>query len=194
MSVSLVKGQKVNLTKEAGGSISKMLVGLGWDAKDPNVAGAEFDLDVSMFALGANDQVLSDEWFIFWGHKNSPGDAIVHTGDNLTGDGDGDDEQIIVDPSKLPDQAQKLVVAVTIYEADKRGQNFGNVNKAYVRAETDGTEQAKYELDFEAALSSCVVFCEFVRRDGNWHFSANSAEFPGGLKGLCAKYGISATE
>lgn len=191
MTVSLVKGQKVNLTKEAGGHLTKILIGLGWDAKDANVSGAEFDLDASIFAVNSNEKVLSDKYFVFWGNLSSPDGAIVHHGDNLTGAGDGDDEQIEVDVTKLPPETEKLVVAVTIYEADKRKQNFGNVNNAVVRAETDGNEVATYELDFEAALSTCAVFCEFVKRNDEWHFSANSADFPAGLEGLCNKYGIS---
>lgn len=190
MTVSLVKGQKVNLTKEAGGTLSKILIGLGWDAKDANVSGAEFDLDASIFAVNSSEKVLGDKYFVFWGNLQSPDGAIVHKGDNLTGAGDGDDEQIEVDVTKLPAEAEKLVVAVTIYEADKRKQNFGNVNNAIVRAETDGVEVANYALDFEAALSTCAVFCEFVKRNGEWHFSANSADFPAGLEGLCSKYGI----
>jgi tellurium resistance protein TerD len=190
MSVSLVKGQKVNLTKEAGGTLTKLLIGLGWDAKDPNVSGAEFDLDASIFAVNSSEKVLSDKYFVFFNNLSSPDGAIVHQGDNLTGAGDGDDEQIIVDVTKLPAEAEKLVVAVTIFEAAERKQNFGNVSNAFVRAEADGTELAKYALDFEAALSTSVVFGELVKRDGDWHFSANSTEFPGGLAGLCTKYGI----
>ncbi len=127
MSVSLVKGQKVNLTKEAGGSLTKLLIGLGWDGKDPNVAGAEFDLDASIFAVNAAEKALSDKYFVYYGNLQSPEGAIVHQGDNLTGAGEGDDEQIIVDVTKLPPEAEKLVVAVTIYEAAERKQNFGNV-------------------------------------------------------------------
>ena len=191
MSVSLEKGQKVNLTKEAGGTLTKLLIGLGWDAKDPNVAGADFDLDASIFAVNSAEKVISDKYFVFYGNLQSPDGAIVHQGDNLTGAGDGDDEQIVVDVTKLPVDVSKLVVAVTIYDADKRNQNFGAVSNAVVRAEANGVELTKYALDFEAALSTSVVFGELVKRDGDWHFSANSAEFPGGLAGLCGKYGIS---
>ncbi len=194
MSVTLTKGEKVNLTKEAGGSLTTFLIGLGWDAKDPNVAGAEFDLDASMFAINSAGKVVSNRHFVFWGNMASPDGAITHQGDNLTGAGDGDDEQIIVDVTKLPPEAEKLVVAVTIYDAAARKQNFGAVSNAVVRAETDGTERAKYELDFEAALSTCVVFCELIKREGDWHVSANSTEFPGGLEGLCTKYGINLEE
>lgn len=193
MSVSLVKGQKLNLTKEAGGSLQKLVIGLGWDGKDANVAGAEFDLDASCFAVrsvGGSEQVLSDKHFVFWGNLSSTEGAIVHQGDNLTGAGDGDDEQIVIDVTKLPAEVDKIVVAVTIYEGAQRGQTFGNVNNAFMRAEADGVELSKYELDFEQALATCVVFGELVKRNGDWHFSANSAEFPGGLDGLCAKYGI----
>lgn len=190
MSVSLVKGQKLNLSKEAGGHINQLLIGLGWSAKDPNVAGADFDLDASIFVLDSSDKVLSGKHFVFWGNKDTPDGSILHHGDDLTGGSGGDDEQITVTVGKLPTEAQKLAVAVTIYQAKERNQNFGNVNNAFIRAETDGVELTKYALDFEAALSTCVVFGELVKRDGDWHFSANSAEFPGGVEGLCTRYGI----
>jgi tellurium resistance protein TerD len=190
MSVSLVKGQKVNLTKEAGGTLTKLLIGLGWAAKDSNVSGADFDLDASVFAVNSSEKVLSDKHFVFYGNLSSPEGAIVHHGDDLTGGSGGDDEQITVDVTKLPAEVDKLVVAVTIYDAAARKQNFGNVNNAFVRAEANGVELTRYELDFEAALSTSVVFGELVKRNGDWNFSANSAEFPGGLEGLCAKYGI----
>jgi tellurium resistance protein TerD len=197
MSVSLVKGQKVNLTKEAGGHLTELLIGLGWDAKDSNVAGADFDLDASIFAVKSDgaggEKVLSDKYFVFWGNLSSPDQSIVHHGDNLTGAGEGDDEQITVDVTKLPAEAEKLIVAVTIYDAEARNQNFGAVSNAIIRAEANGVELSTYPLDFEAALSTCVVFGELVKRSGEWHFSANSAEFPGGLEGLCNKYGIQVT-
>lgn len=203
MAVSLTKGGKVNLTKEAGGTLNKLTVGLGWDAKASNTSGAEFDLDASAFALTSAGTVISDDWFVFWGsgHKEtdpsgktitfSPGKEIVHTGDNLTGDGDGDDEQIIVDLTKLPADVAKIVFAVTIYDAKERGQNFGMVDNSFIRALDDnGTELAKYELDMDAALESVVVFGELVSRGGEWVFSANSAGFPQGFDGLCRQYGV----
>jgi len=189
--VSLTKGGKVNLTKEAGGSLRTPTAGLGWDAKDPNNSGAEFDLDASAFVIDENGKVLSTEHFVFWGNLQSPEGALVHTGDNLTGDGDGDDEQIKIDLSKVPAAAAKIVFAVTIYQAKERGQNFGMVDNSFIRIlGDDGSELAKYELDMEAALETCVVFAELVNRGGDWVLSANSAGFPEGLDGLCRKYGV----
>lgn len=192
MSVSLVKGQKVSLSKEAGHTLTALQVGLGWDAKSAEVAGADFDLDAAAFALNANEKVLSDKHFVFWGNLQSPEGAIVHTGDNLTGDGDGDDEVINIDFSKLPPEVAKIVFSVTIYEGDARKQNFGVVDNSYIRAvdPTNGSELAKYELDMEASLETVVVFGEVVKRGGDWILSANSAGFPAGLDGLCRKYGV----
>lgn len=193
MSVSLVKGGKVNLTKEAGGSLARLQVGLGWDAKRAEVSGAEFDLDASAFAIGSDNKVLSDKHFVFWGNLDSPEGALHHTGDNLTGDGDGDDEVIEVDLSKVPANIEKIVFAVTIYQGKERHQNFGGVDNSYIRAVNPdtGQELAKYELDMEAALEVVVVFGELVKRGGDWVFSANSAGFPSGLDGLCRQYGVS---
>lgn len=192
MSVSLVKGGKVNLTKEAGGSLHKLHVGLGWDSKRGEVAGAEFDLDASAFMLTAASKVRSDMDFVFWGNLDSAEGALHHTGDNLTGEGAGDDEVIEVDLSKVPTEIEKIVFAVTIYEGAERKQNFGLVDNSYIRAvnpET-GQELAKYELDMEAALETVVIFGELIKRSGEWIFSANSAGFPAGLAGLCRQYNV----
>jgi tellurium resistance protein TerD len=191
MTVSLTKGGKVNLTKEATGTLRKLTLGLGWDAKSAHNSGAEFDLDASAFAVDGNDQVVSEKHFVFWGNLKSPEGAIVHTGDNLTGDGDGDDEQIVVDLEKLPDGVKKIIFAVTIYEGEQRKQNFGQVDNSFIRAMDDGgTELTKYELDMEAALETVVVFAELINRNGDWVFSANSSGFPEGFAGLCRKHGI----
>lgn len=193
MSVSLTKGQKVNLTKESGGSLRRLNVGLGWDAKRGEVAGAEFDLDASAFLLGANGKVRADADFVFWGNLDSPCGALHHTGDNLTGDGEGDDEVIEVDLAKVPADVEKIVFAVTIYDGVQRKQNFGLVDNSFIRAVNpdSGAELAKYELDMDAALETVVTFGELVKRGADWVFSANSAGFPGGLDGLCRQYGVS---
>ena len=192
MSVSLVKGGKVNLTKEAGGHLEKLNVCLGWDAKRGEVTGADFDLDASAFVINAAGKVLSDKYFVFWGNLDSPEKAVHHTGDNLTGVGDGDDEVIEVDLSKLPAEAEKIVFAVTIYEGVERKQNFGLVDNSYIRAVDPVTnkELAKYELDMEASAEVVVVFAELVKRNGEWVLSANSAGFPAGFAGLCRQYGV----
>lgn len=191
MTVSLTKGGKVNLSKEATGTLRKLTMGLGWDAKSANVSGADFDLDASAFALDGNGQVLSDQHFVFWGNLKSPEGAIVHTGDNLTGAGDGDDEQIIVDLSLVPAEVAKIVFAVTIYEGEQRKQNFGMVDNSVIRAYDDaGATLAQYELDMESALETVVVFGELIKRGADWVFSANSNGFPQGFAGLCRQYGV----
>lgn len=203
MSVSLVKGGKVNLTKEAGGTLNKLTVGLGWDAKRGEASGAEFDLDASALMLGSDGKVLSDDHLVFYGsrlrervadgstHFFSPEKSVTHTGDNLTGDGDGDDEVILVDLAKVPTECTKIVLTVSIFEAATRKQNFGLIDNSYIRALGDnGQELAKYELDMEAALETVVTFGELVSRNGEWVFSANSAGFPGGFDGLLRQYGV----
>lgn len=192
MTVSLVKGGKVDLSKEAGHTLTNLHVGLGWDAKRGEVSGAEFDLDASAFVLGANGKVASDQYFIFFGNLSSPEGAVVHTGDNLTGDGDGDDEVIKVDLTKIPADAEKIVFAVTIYEGAQRKQNFGLVDNSFIRAvdPDTGNELVRYELDMEAAMETVLVFAELIKRNGAWIFSANSAGFPAGLDGLCRQYGV----
>lgn len=192
MSVSLTKGAKVNLTKEAGGLLLRLNIGLGWDAKRGEVSGADFDLDASAFVLGANGLVLSDKHFVYWGNLDSPEGAVHHTGDNLTGVGDGDDEVIEVHLEKVPTEAEKIVFAVTIYEGVERKQNFGLVDHSYIRAinPDSGKELAKYELDMDAAVEVVVVFAELVKRGDEWVLSANSAGFPAGFAGLCKQYGV----
>lgn len=192
MSVSLTKGGKVNLTKEAGGSLQKLQVCLGWDAKSAEVSGAEFDLDASAFMLGTNGKAPSDKYFVYWGNLDSPEGALHHTGDNLTGEGEGDDEVIEVDLTKMPPNIEKIVFAVTIYEGAARGQNFGSVDNSYIRAvdPTTGRELAKYELDMEAAYETVITFGELIKRGNDWVFSANSAGFPAGLEGLVRQYGL----
>lgn len=192
MSVSLTKGAKVNLSKESAGTLTKLQIGLGWDAKRGEVAGADFDLDASAFVTDASGKVLSDSHFVFYGNLKSPEGAVTHTGDNLTGAGDGDDEVIEVDLSKVPSNAEKIVFAVSIYEGATRKQNFGLVDNSYIRAvnAADGVELAKYELDMDAALETVVVFGELVKRGTEWVFSANSAGFPSGFEGLVRQYGV----
>lgn len=213
MSVSLVKNQKVNLSKEgaaAGHPLSKLMVGLGWDAKRGEISGAEFDLDAMAFIIDGSGKVLSDDHFVFFGSRLrektgkvdkdgsaifryfSPEKAVIHQGDNLTGDGDGDDETIDVDLGKIPAQAERIVFAVGIYDAVIRKQNFGAVDNAVIRAVNAETseELAKYELDMDASLETLLIFAELQRRGSDWIFSANSAGFPAGLEGLCRQYGV----
>jgi len=193
MTTSLVKGQKVDLTKasaDSGNTLKKLSVALGWSEKPTQTSGFDYDLDASAFGLSSG-KVFSQKHFVFFNNLASPEGAITHTGDNLTGAGEGDDETIVVDLDKVPDGIDKIVFAVTIYDAENRKQNFGQVENAFIRAYDDNsTELVKYELDMEAALETVVVFGELVKRDGSWIFSANSAGFPGGFAGLCKQYGV----
>jgi tellurium resistance protein TerD len=192
--VSLVKGQKVNLNKESaasGNTLKELTIGLGWDVKSSFTSGADYDLDASAIAVGADGKALSDGHFVFYGNLQSPEKAITHRGDNLTGAGDGDDETIVIDLSLVPAAAAKIVFAVTIYEAEQRGQNFGQTENSFVRAVDDaGTELARYELDMDAALETVVVFGELVKRGEDWIFSANSSGFPNGFQAFVEQYGI----
>lgn len=190
MSVSLQKGQKVSLEKEAGGSLSKVTVGLGWDER--TTSGEDFDLDASVFATDASGKVPGDGWFIFYNNQNSPDGTIHHTGDNRTGAGDGDDEAIQIDLANVPASIEELVVAVTIFEAKSRGQNFGGVKNAFIRVVDDstGAELLKYELDEEFSLEEAVIFGKLYRKNGGWNFDAVGQGYNNGLEGLCADHGI----
>jgi tellurium resistance protein TerD len=193
MTVSLQKGGNVSLSKaseDSGGSLGTVTVGLGWDARTTD--GADFDLDASAFVLDGNDQALGDSWFVFFGNLQSPDSSVTHRGDNLTGAGDGDDEQISVNLASLPPTAEKVDIAVTIYEADSRGQNFGGVKNAFVRIVDDstGTELARFDLGEDFALETAVVFGQVYRYNGEWKFKAIGAGYSNGLKGLCTDRGV----
>lgn len=192
MTVNLSKGGKVDLGKEAGGTLTKVRIGLGWDVRRTD--GQAYDLDASVIAVGADGACLGTDWFVFYNNRKAPGDVIVHQGDNLTGSGDGDDEQVVVDLAQLPDKAQELVVAVTIHEARQRGgQSFGLVENAFVRVmdESTGTELARYDLteDTEPGVN-CLVFGKLYRRDGSWNFRALGDGFKDELGGLVTAYKI----
>lgn len=189
MPVSLVKGEKVSLTKEAGGSLSKVTVGLGWDP--PQTAGDTYDLDASAFGLDASDHVPGDGWFIYFKQMDSPDGTIHHQGDNLTGDGDGDDEKIDIDLANLPALIEKVAITVTIYEAEKKKQNFGQVKNAYIRVcDESGAEIAKYDLGEDASLETALTFGELYRNNGEWKFNAVGAGHNDGLAGLCRQYQV----
>lgn len=192
--VSLVKNQKIDLNKQAasiGHTLTRLVIGLGWDAKSSLVGGDAYDLDASALALDASGKVISQQHFVFWGNLKSPEGAIEHLGDNLTGDGDGDDEEIIIDLAKVPAGAAKIVFAVTIYEAEKRGQTFGEVDNSFIRAIDDqGAELARYNLDMESALDTVVTFGELINNNGSWVFSAKSSGFPAGFAAFVQQYGI----
>lgn len=192
MAVNLAKGQRVSLDK----GMTMALVGLGWDTNQYD-GGYDFDLDASAFMLGADGKVRKDEDFIFYGNLKSADGAVRHTGDNLTGEGDGDDEVLIIDFSKVPPDIQKIAITVTIYDAQVRRQNFGQVQNAYVRVarmagpeDMVGTEVLKFDLMEEFSIETALVVCEIYRHNGDWKFNAVGAGYQGGLEALCRSYGV----
>lgn len=192
MSISLSKGQKISLSKEDP-SLKKIIVGLGWDTNKYS-GSYDFDLDASCFELGANDKITKDSDFIYYGNLDSTDGAIHHTGDDTTGgnSNEGDDEQIIVDLTKVPDNIQKIAFTATIYAANKRNQNFGQVSNAYVRLvnENTGNEVIRYNLGEDFSIETAIVICEVYRYNGEWKFNAVGAGFSGGLAALCHNYGL----
>ncbi|MBQ3346780.1 MAG: TerD family protein [Synergistaceae bacterium] len=188
--ISLFKGQKVDLTKNNPG-LSRILVGLGWDVKKYD-GGYDFDLDAAAFVLGVNGKVLSDADFVFYNNLKHSSGAVQHMGDNLTGAGDGDDEQIKVDLSKLPGNADKVAFTVTIYDAEARKQNFGQVSNAFIHIldETNGKELIRYDLGEDFSVETAVVVGELYRQAGEWKFNAIGSGFRGGLKALCQNFGV----
>lgn len=190
MAVNLSKGQKVSLTKGNPG-LSKIVVGLGWDTNKYD-GGFAFDLDAAAFLLGANGKVTSDADFIFYGNLKHGSGAVEHMGDNLTGDGDGDDEQIKVNLSAVPANIEKIGFTVTIYDAETRKQNFGQVSNAYIRIfdEASNTELIRYDLGEDFSIETAVVVGEMYRNNGEWKFNAIGSGFQGGLEALCKNYGV----
>ena len=190
MAVSLSKGQKVDLTKGNPG-MSKIIVGLGWDTNKYD-GGADFDLDAAAFLLAANGKVASDSDFVFYGNLKHSSGGVEHMGDNLTGEGDGDDEQIKVNLAAVPASVDKIGFTVTIYEAESRKQNFGQVSNAYIRIvdETSNAELIRYDLGEDFSVETAVVVGELYRNNGEWKFNAIGSGFQGGLAALCGHYGI----
>ena len=190
MAVSLKKGGNVSLTKEAPG-VSAVTVGLGWDVRRTD--GAAFDLDASAFVVGADDKVLSDAHFVFYNNKTSPDGAVVYGGDNRTGEGAGDDETIRIDFAKLSADAKKVVIAVTIYDGETRGQNFGSVQNAFARVvnDADGKELARYDLSEDASMNVAMVFVELYRgNEGDIKVKAIGEGWQSGLAGLAGAMGV----
>lgn len=190
MAINLQKGQKVDLTK-GNPSLTKIMVGLGWDVNRYD-GGADFDLDASAFLLGANGKVISDSDFVFYGNLKHNSGSVEHMGDNLTGEGEGDDEQIVVDLSKVPANVEKIAFTVTIYEAEQRRQNFGQVSNSYIRIldETTNQEIIHYDLGEDFSIETAVVVGELYRHNGEWKFNAIGSGFQGGLAALCRNYGV----
>jgi tellurium resistance protein TerD len=190
MSISLSKGERIDLTKTNPG-LTKVIIGLGWDTNKYS-GGAEFDLDASAFLANAKGKVENDSEFIFYNHLKSPSGAVEHTGDNRTGEGEGDDEQINVDFSLMPAHVDKIGIAVTIHDANTRSQNFGQVSNAFVRVvnANDNQEILRYDLGEDFSVETAVIVCELYKHAGDWKFNAIGSGFSGGLAALCRNYGL----
>ena len=191
MAINLQKGQRVSLDN----SMKLALVGLGWDTNRYD-GGFDFDLDASAFLLGENGKLLRDEDFVFYNTLNGRDGAVVHTGDNLTGDGDGDDEVIMIDFSKIPSEIKKIAICVTIHDAEARRQNFGQVSNAYIRIaklsdefDTVGEPVLKFDLEEEFSIETALVVAEIYFKNGEWKFNAVAAGYQGGLEAICRSFG-----
>ncbi|MEV4616251.1 TerD family protein [Kitasatospora sp. NPDC049258] len=191
MSVTLAKGGNVSLTKAAP-NLTQVQIGLGWDAR--STTGASFDLDASAL-LCSGGKVLGDEYFVFYNNLKSPEGSVEHQGDNLTGDGDGDDEVVQVFLDLVPAQVDKVVFAVSIYDAETRAQSFGQVNNAYIRVVnlSDGAEIARYDLSEDASTETAMIFGELYRYQGEWKFRAVGQGYASGLRGIVQDFGVNVT-
>ena len=189
MGVSLSKGGNVSLSKEAPG-LTAVVVGLGWDVR--STTGTDFDLDASAIMTNADGKVLSDAHFIFFNNLKSPDGSVEHTGDNLTGEGEGDDEQVKVDLATVPAECQKIVFPVSIYEADSRNQSFGQVRNAFIRVvnQAGGAELARYDLSEDASTETAMVFGELYRNGADWKFRAVGQGYASGLRGIATDFGV----
>ena len=190
MPINLTKGQKVDLTK-GNPSLKNIMVGLGWDVNEFD-SGYAFDLDAAAFMLGSNGKCPTEKEFIFYGNLQHNSESVIHMGDNLTGEGDGDDEQIKVDLAKIPANVDKIAFTVTIYDADVRKQNFGQVSNSYIRIvdEITGNEIIRYDLGEDFSIETAAVFGELYKNGDEWKFNAIGSGFQGGLAALCGHYGI----
>jgi tellurium resistance protein TerD len=189
MSVSLSKGGNVSLSKEAPG-LRAVLVGLGWDVR--TTTGADFDLDASALVLGSSGKILSDQHFVFFNNLKSPDGSVEHTGDNLTGEGEGDDEAIKVNLATVPAEVDKIAVAVSIYDAEPRGQSFGQVRNAFIRVvnQEDNREITRYDLSEDASTETAMIFGELYRSGSEWKFRAVGQGYSSGLRGIAQDFGV----
>lgn len=192
MPINLSKGQKVSLTKDNPG-LKKVVVGLGWDINQFDTGG-DFDLDASAFLLTDAGKVSRQEDFVFYGNLQHPSGSVVHQGDNRTGEGEGDDEQIKIDLSLIPQNITRVAFAVTIYDAETRRQNFGQVSNAFIRIydETNGQEILRYDLGEDFSIETAAIFGELYKHGNEWKFNAIGSGYQGGLAAICANYGIDA--
>lgn len=190
MPVNLSKGQKVSLTKGNPG-LKNVVVGLGWDVNQFDTGG-NFDLDAAAFMLGDSGKVTCQEDFVFYGNLKHPSGSVQHMGDNLTGEGEGDDEQIKINLASVPANISKIAFTVTIYDAEQRRQNFGQVSNSFIRIynEDTGEELLRYDLGEDFSIETAAVFGELYKNGGEWKFNAIGSGYSGGLAALCANYGI----
>ena len=191
MAVSLNKGGRISLSKESP-NLKKILVGLGWDARATD--GGDYDLDASVFILNSAEKVRSDSDFIFYNNLKGANGAVEHTGDNRTGVGEGDDEVVKIDLTKLDTQTdiQKISLVVTIHDADAKKQNFGQIENAFIRVVNDetGVEIVRFDLTEDYSIETAMIFGEIYKKDGEWRFSAVGQGYAGGLAAACKRYGI----
>ncbi|SDM88903.1 TerD family protein [Bacillus sp. OK048] len=190
MGIQLSKGQRIDLTKTNPGLV-RAIIGLGWDTNKYN-GGSDFDLDASAFLVDANNRCMNDSDFVFYNNLQHPSGSVTHTGDNRTGEGDGDDEQLVIDFSKIPSYVNKIGITVTIHDADQRYQNFGQVSNAFVRLVDESTniELLRFDLGEDFSVETAVVVCELYRHGNDWKFNAIGSGFSGGLAALCRNYGL----
>lgn len=190
MAISLQKGQKVDLTKGNPG-LTKVIIGLGWDVNKYD-GGKEFDLDAAAFMLNSEGKVPEDKNFIFYNNPKSPEGSVTHTGDNRSGAGEGDDEQIKIDLASVPASIAKVSFGITIHEAKERSQNFGQVSNAYVRVlnEASGEELIRYDLGEDFSVETAIVVGELYRNNTEWKFNAIGSGYQNGLAGLCKDFGL----
>ncbi|OOM11850.1 TerD family protein [Clostridium saccharobutylicum] len=190
MGIVLKKGQKVDLTK-GNASLKKVIIGLGWDVNKYD-GGHDFDLDAVAFCCGEDGKVHNEADMIFYNNLKHSSGAVEHLGDNLTGDGDGDDEQILIDLSSIPQHINKIDFTVTIHEAEERKQNFGQVSNSYVRVVNSDTKEEliKYDLGEDFSIETAIVVAELYRNGSEWKFNAIGSGFEGGLAALCKNFGL----
>lgn len=190
MAISLSKGQKVDLTKGNPG-LTKVIVGLGWDVNKYD-GGQDFDLDSSVFLLGENGKVASDGDFVFYNNPTGGNGAVVHSGDNRTGAGEGDDEQVVIDLQAVPATVQRITFTITIHEGEARNQNFGQVSNSYVRIlnEQNNEELIRYDLGEDFSIETALVVGELYRHNNEWKFSAIGSGYQGGLAALATDFGL----
>ncbi|EIT86196.1 hypothetical protein A374_06341 [Fictibacillus macauensis ZFHKF-1] len=189
--IQLSKGQRIDLTKTNPG-LTRVIAGLGWDTNNYS-GGYDFDLDASAFLADEAGKVTNEREFIFYNNLQDPSEAVVHTGDNRTGEGEGDDEQIKIDFSKVPAHVHRIAITVTIHDALARSQNFGQVSNAFVRLVDEDTnrEVLRYDLGEDFSIETAIVVAELYRHNGEWKFNAIGSGFQGGLAALCQNYGLS---